>query len=244
MRIYSYNYCGLNKYQSLHEVFKINLNKKNIISFVGGGGKTSLIYSLAKELSDMNKKVIVTTTTKMLIPKENVVLSNRLEDVIFALNKSNIVSVGTSISDIKMSSPSDEIKENIVKLVDFILVEADGSKRLPLKIPANHEPVIFEKSNLVVGVSGLDAIGKSINEICHRKELVLNFLGVDYEHIINEEDVARVLCSSKGQRKNVKCRYCAVINKVDGDEDLNKAIKVSKEMLELGLDKGIITSLR
>ncbi|MGL6173173.1 MAG: selenium cofactor biosynthesis protein YqeC, partial [Cellulosilyticaceae bacterium] len=44
--------------------------REGIIAFVGGGGKTTTIYTLARELSDQGKKVIVTTTTKMYIPRE------------------------------------------------------------------------------------------------------------------------------------------------------------------------------
>lgn len=71
----------------------------------------------------------------------------------------------------------------------FLLIESDGSRRLPLKAPHDHEPVIIDKSNIVIGVAGIDSVGKSIKDICHRKEVVCNILNVDESHIITEEDI-------------------------------------------------------
>ena len=57
--------------QFLYKSFDINLTKKEIISFVGGGGKTTTMFSLAEELKAMGKKVLVTTTTKIFVPNED-----------------------------------------------------------------------------------------------------------------------------------------------------------------------------
>lgn len=37
-------------------------------------------------------------------------------------------------------------------------MEADGAKRLSLKVPDLHEPVLPEHVDLVVGVAGIDAL--------------------------------------------------------------------------------------
>ena len=42
----------------------------------------------------------------------------------------------------------------------LVLIEADGARRLPLKVPAEHEPVIPEMTTHVLSVYGLDSIGK------------------------------------------------------------------------------------
>lgn len=55
---------------SLIQALNIDINKKMIISFVGGGGKTSSIYELGSELSKLGKKVIITTTTHMQMPEK------------------------------------------------------------------------------------------------------------------------------------------------------------------------------
>lgn len=56
------------------------------------------------------------------------------------------------------------------------MIEADGAKRLPLKVPGEWEPVIPDFTDLVVGVIGMDAVGQMIRESCHRPERVAAFL--------------------------------------------------------------------
>jgi len=144
----------------------------------------------------------------------------------------------------KISGLPKEIAVSLIELAHFVLVEADGSKRLPLKIPDEHEPVILGGSNLVIGVCGIDAIGKSINETCHRSNLVSKFLNTHEEHIINENDVAKILSSVHGQRKNVKCYYKVIINKADNITELEKAKYISKELSNFGIYETIITTFK
>jgi probable selenium-dependent hydroxylase accessory protein YqeC len=244
----------------LMKVLKIDSGKKQVISFIGGGGKTSLIYRLGEELSKLGKKVIVTTTTHMFMPQDNVVLTGKKEDIIKLLDCENLITVGikareNDISSNEMNKSSEEklkkisglpvnIAKNLIELADFVLVEADGAKRLPLKVPAEHEPVILEGSNLVIGVCGIDAIGKEIGETCHRPCLVTDLLKVDIKHVVNESDIAQILLSDRGLKKDVKCDYKAVINKVDNEELLEKAVKISSESYKLGLKELVLTTFR
>lgn len=252
---------GKIKNQSLLlEALKLDMNKKQVISFVGGGGKTSLIYRLGEELSKLGKKVIVTTTTHMFMPEKNVVLTGKKEDIVNLLEIESLITVGIidkeknaglkGIHEVKeetvkkISGLSSNIAEKLIELADFVLVEADGSKRLPLKVPAKHEPVILNGSNLVIGVCGIDAIGKTIGETCHRSDLVANFFNVNINHIVTESDIARILLSDKGQKKDVKCDYKVIINKVDNKQLLETAIKISGEFNKLGLKDLILTTFR
>lgn len=73
----------------LYEGLEIDLNKKYVISFVGGGGKTTSIYKLADELTRKGKRVIVTTTTHMQMPKNKVILNNNIYDINKILEESN-----------------------------------------------------------------------------------------------------------------------------------------------------------
>ena len=52
----------------LFEAFDISLRNRDMLSFVGGGGKTSCIYRLAQELRLKHKQVLVTTTTHIYYP--------------------------------------------------------------------------------------------------------------------------------------------------------------------------------
>ncbi|OOM78176.1 hypothetical protein CLPUN_20350 [Clostridium puniceum] len=266
----SFEFCNgeIEERKLLLEALKININTKNIISFVGGGGKTSLIYELGNELSELGKKVIITTTTHMFMPKSNVVLTGKRCDIIKLLNSENMITVGMlcdeknvklELNQLKNEDTFSNVKEkklnkirgllestatSLIELADFVLVEADGSRRLPLKMPAFHEPVILEGSNLVIGVCGIDAIGKTIKETCHRPNLVSKFLDVTEEHIINENDIAKILLSDKGQRKNVKCDYKVIVNKVDNRESFEIGKNISYEISKLGTDELILTTFK
>ncbi|BCZ44745.1 hypothetical protein psyc5s11_08120 [Clostridium gelidum] len=268
MKVFEFSNGEIKEKKLLIEALKIDITKKNIISFVGGGGKTSLIYELGNELSKLGKKVIITTTTYMFMVKSNVVLTGKKDDIIKLLYSENMITVGmlcdgndakikyNQLKNKKTLHNSEEVKlekisglpgnmaVSLIELADFVLVEADGAKRLPLKMPASHEPVILDGSNLVVGVCGIDAIGKSIKEICHRPNLVSTFLNINEEHIINESDIAKILLSDKGQKKDVKCDYKVIVNKVDTRECLEIAKNIACEFSKLGVNELILTTFR
>ncbi|MCD4678214.1 MAG: hypothetical protein K8S18_19810, partial [Desulfobacula sp.] len=46
----------------------LQLNRRGVISLIGAGGKTSLMFCLAKELENSGKTVLTTTTTKIFMP--------------------------------------------------------------------------------------------------------------------------------------------------------------------------------
>ncbi|WP_160688130.1 selenium cofactor biosynthesis protein YqeC [Clostridium sp. C2-6-12] len=267
MKIFEFCNGEVKERQLIIDALKIDTNKKHIISFVGGGGKTSLIYELGKELSREGKKVIVTTTTRMFMPENKVILTGKREDIIRLLHSENMITAGmvdheekvkVQSNELKAESTSynmernkikimglpEEIAETLIDLADFVLVEADGSRRLPLKMPAEHEPVILKGSNMVVGVCGIDAIGKTIKETCHRPNIVSEFLETMEEHIINESDVAKILLSHKGQRKNVNCDYKVIVNKVDNEERLEIGKKIFHEISRLGGEGLVLTTFK
>lgn len=125
-------------------------------------------------------------------------------------------------------------------LSDVALVEADGARMLPLKAPAEHEPALMSWMRCVVGVAGLDCLGRSIREACHRPEQVAALLGVGTGHILTEEDVAAVLASGRGARKDVGDRqYRCLLNKAD-----TLAMRQSAERI-LGLlgEEGVVGAI-
>lgn len=248
MKILSYTNNKITKKDYLFKGLNINLQKKNVISFVGAGGKTTLIYNLGEELKKFDKKVIITTTTNMFISKKYFTSSNNLDEIAEKLKKDSIVVVGTPLENGKFTSINGLSCRQLSEICDFLLIESDGSRRLPLKAPDSHEPVIDDSSNMVVGVAGIDAIGNSIKNICHRKDIVSRILGADECHIVNENDIALLLSSEEGQMKyinkfGIHMEYTAVINKCDTDELIEKA-KVAARFLNEKHIHNIITSLK
>lgn len=234
------------KSEYLYNNLSIDINEKKIISFVGAGGKTTLIYYLAEELKAFGKKVIITTTTNMFIPPKYFLYSKNLMHIKEKLNQDGIVVLGKPAGDNKFTFLDYEIYDKLPLICDFLLIECDGSRRLPLKAPDKHEPVILDKCDIVVGVAGIDAVDKKVKDTCHRKEIVCNILNVEQSHIVTENDIAVLLSSDKGQMKyvnsfNKNIEYIAVINKCDTDELVKKAEKAAEFLREKNIDV-ILTS--
>lgn len=95
----------------------------------------------------------------------------------------------------KTAPPAKEILDEIFWWELPILVEADGAKRLPLKVPAEHEPVIPSQTGHVVSVYGLDAIGRTLESTCFRWERAAQILEKGGEEFVTAKDIA-ILASS------------------------------------------------
>lgn len=202
--------------------------KHKVISFVGSGGKTTLMFAVAKKLSLLGKKVIVTTSTKIYVPKNYpVVLSceNRSQllkaimasQIGFSLNNYNICVTGSLCLKKDPYEPQKICSyehcgftaRDFLNLADFVLIEADGSKHKPLKFPGANEPVIPQESDLVIAVAAMWCTGQAISQVCHRYDLACRFLSRQYgyeigkDHIVTREDITRIMNSKSGYRKNV-----------------------------------------
>lgn len=60
-------------------------------------------------------------------------------------------------------------------MADFVLVEADGSKRLPGKAHGKNEPQIPKESKRTILLFGATALHKPISEVIHRVEIFQSF---------------------------------------------------------------------
>ena len=139
-----------------------------VISLTGGGGKTSLIRRLAWEGMEQGLKVFVTTTTHMAVPLRLGVFSGSGQDVKEMLDREHAVVAGQTNGAGKISYMGDGAYGSLCPLADLVLVEADGAKRLPLKVPRGNEPIIPDNTDLILCVSGLSAAGSLAAEKCFR----------------------------------------------------------------------------
>src|SRR3972149_2776710 len=49
----------------------LQAQKSRVITFVGAGGKTTSMFRLARELAEAGRTVVVTTTTRILPPRDD-----------------------------------------------------------------------------------------------------------------------------------------------------------------------------
>lgn len=146
-----------------------------IIAVVGSGGKTARIHKLAEDYRKKGKKVLVTTTTHMFA-EEDCELSGNVERIIKKLEDCGYCIAGLPAEGGKMKSLDEVTYEKICQFAEVVLVEADGSKGLPVKFPSEREPVIPKNAEEIHIVTGVSAIGKRLGDVCHRKELVMQCL--------------------------------------------------------------------
>lgn len=232
----------LNKGDSIAKAFDLS---PGIISLVGGGGKTTLMLALANSLSQTGARVIVTTTTHILPPDGMITYHpGSLKEAETALYEYRFVCFGKPAQEGKLSAPDLSIAA-LKSIADYILVEADGAKRLPLKAPAEHEPVIPAESNFVLAVAGLDGAGQPIHETAFRPERYAALCGKTQSDIVTPADIARVLAHENGQRKGLPpdARFAVLLNKADDETRVKIARETATELEQYGIDRVVIAAL-
>ena len=157
--------------------------ERGVTAFIGSGGKTTLIDRLARELTGT---VIVCTSTH-IYPAKNLPFFAEIHGKI-----TENCCVGTPTDHGKLTAPRQSFEE-LAALADYVLVEADGSRGLPLKAHLPHEPVIPACANQVIQVVGLSGLGKPIKEAVHRPERFAELCGCTVEDLATPERVALVL---------------------------------------------------
>ncbi len=196
----------------------MNISSLNIfsnqdqIAWIGGGGKTSLIFTIAKEL--FSEKCVITTTTKMGINEKE--LANKS----YSFDEGNIPDFPSlnGISFIYKRIHRDEqnkvigLDSNLLKELSIqlhnenipLFIEADGSKQKPIKMHAEHEPVIPDFVNKVCVVVGLSAIGKTLDqENFHRPELISDLLQIPIGSQFEWQHLFELLSNENGYIKKI-----------------------------------------
>lgn len=237
----------------------IPIRRGDVVSIVGSGGKTTLMFALAAELAERGEQVVTTTTTKIFPPRSSespeLVVSDNEESLLKkmqeVLQETMHVTVAKEHLGPKLEglSPSliDRIREQ--GIADVILVEADGAKRCPLKAPNEAEPVIPPSTTLTVAVAGLDGIGNpNTEEHVFRPDRFSLLTGIDEGDVITPESVARIVLHSEGLTKGTpeKAEMVVILNKGEIDEGLDLGKEVAQRIVaakKQPIVKVLITSL-
>ena len=193
-------------------------------ALVGAGGKTTLMYALARRMADAGRRVVCTTTTKIFPPENGlpVVLLEGEADPVAAVHDALraapcVVAAGRPLPDVrKLDGVSPRMLGVLsAALPDVLfLVEADGAARKPLKAPAAHEPVLPEPLDCCVAVVGLDSVGQPLDDVhVHRSALVCAAAGQEPGSPVTPATLA---CPAG-------CRRLVFANKGDGPGALGAA---------------------
>ena len=219
------------------DLLKLDIDQYKVIAVVGGGGKTSLIYRLNEELQALGKKVIISTTTHMaynpMLPLVKSADLKRTPEMLKEHGFTAVVDIEESSG--KMGAIEEAELKKMVPLCDVMLIEADGAKRKPLKVPADWEPVIPDFADVVVSVIGLDCLGRPICETAHRAEYISSFLEKNLEAPVTPEDIEKIATSVHGLYKNVDHKvYRVYLNKADVLPDPSPAEHIVEDLAKQG----------
>ncbi|MBE0577080.1 MAG: putative selenium-dependent hydroxylase accessory protein YqeC [Desulfuromonadales bacterium] len=209
------------------------LASRGVLSLTGGGGKTSLMFHLARLLAETGKTVLTTTTTKIFTPatsqSETVLVAADPKEILlraapFLERTGHVTAVAARLDvagKLKGFAPEAMRLFEDSGLFDWILVEADGSARRPLKAPAEHEPVIPANTSVLIAVAGLEVLGRPLTEdLVFRAELAGELMGMAEQEIITECALARLFAHPSGLFKGAPHQAARFIflNKADNPE--------------------------
>lgn len=245
MRLMLPNKTIWEKEPSLLKALDLEKESNPIISVVGAGGKTSTIEAIALEYKTICKKAIVTTTTHMYQPdKWPWCKEESLEMVNRYLEEEKVLWIGLPYQERKIMSPHLPFLNRIKEYKVPLLIEADGAKRLPFKVPSKNEPVILQGSTMVIGILGMDALCKPIKEVSFNSELTANYLGKSEDDFLTKEDFVNVIRSCQGLKKGVTqgMKYVVILNKVDDESKQSQGLMIRTMLQKRGIDNVLLTT--
>ena len=234
------------------------LGDGGVVSLVGGGGKTTLMFKLARELSKAGESVLTTTTTKIFEPSLDqtsyVILSDSVANILRQADemlKKHLhvtAAVGKLPASGKLNGFRPDIIEEIWKsgLFQWIIVEADGAARKPLKAPVDHEPVIPACTKRLVGMAGLIGADQPLTErSVFRHEQFARLTGLRLGSTITDAAIADVLVHNEGLFKGFcpEVMRIAFLNQADIGDNFSagqRIVGILSRLKNTGLTRVVI----
>ncbi|MBR2674718.1 MAG: putative selenium-dependent hydroxylase accessory protein YqeC [Mogibacterium sp.] len=250
-----WNYKG--QQNTISEALQLTLplrsGRATVISFVGAGGKTSLIFAWARELASAGKKIIITTTTHMLHPDysegaysgsaiiypadyaaDEARFAEEYAEIDRLLGEEGILMLTSEDASNcrKVVSAPEHIFDYACKVSDIVLIEADGSRRMPLKLPREHEPQVPNCTDVSICVAGMSSLGKPVSEAVYGAEMIPSPLARD---TVDKTLIAAVLSSPDAGLKGTCGDYRVFLNQADTEELQEKSEHLQKMFAVRGI---------
>ena len=185
----------------------LGLGRGDVVAVAGAGGKTTLVYRLAREAREAGLRVLVTSTTHMGTLAEDVTGPVLLEEdgdigmrVGMVMKETGYATVlGRYVRPDKIVGLLGPRVDALAGRADLVVCESDGARGRSLKVPAAHEPVIPRSTTTVVVVAALDVLGQPLDDaLVHRVELVAAATGRKPGQTVDEDAVASALTHAEG----------------------------------------------
>lgn len=236
----------------LHEALGISAG--DVAAFAGSGGKSGAILQVAAELSEAGTTVLVVPTTKMFLGEVEgrgpLVVAEDAGELVagvkeaYAEGNTTVVAGRARISKSRIDGVEPDVVGELAAIADVVLVEADGSRRRPIKGTASHEPVIPNSATLVVAAGNVSALGSPVDEEhVHRPSVFSELTGVGPGQSITARAFARALAQGSLARVPEKARTAALITGVEPGRPMAEASVIARELWRFGIKDVVLTSL-
>jgi probable selenium-dependent hydroxylase accessory protein YqeC len=221
-----------------------SIGEREVISIVGAGGKTTLLYALGRELAALRSGIILTTTTKIFEPAPAPFFLQFLSPELGAVKtwvgehlrrQQCLLIARRRLPNGKLEGISPEWAEELFLLdgVSAIVTEADGAAGRPLKAPREGEPVIPGNTTLLVPVMGIEGMGRPLDEeTVFRSAIASRLLNLPIGSTITEGVIARLMLELI-KSGPAGARVVPLINKVDIPGGREKAERLARHLLSL-----------
>ncbi len=234
-----------------------DLGSGEIVALVGGGGKTTAMYRLARETAAEGGAAIATGTALFTPPSDRprhlIVITEREDALTEAVRAALVrerciiaaVGHGTQgrLLPVAASAPAAMLALPGVRRV---IVEADGSRTRAFKAPGEHEPVIPDGATIVIAVAGMRVLGQPLDaEHVHRPERVAAIIDAELGAPVTIEIMAGVLAHPLGGRKGVPAdaRFAVLLNQVDAGR-IGDARRLGSMLRAAGVDRVVLAQAR
>lgn len=237
---------GENNESDLYNDFELDYG--DIVSIIGAGGKTSLMYELARLAVKNEMRALITTSTHIKKPSvADIQVFSEFGDLKEALRKdanSKIYAYSEILDGSEKFSAIDPDEIDLLKGdFDIFFIEADGAKRKSLKGWREFEPVIYPQSNKCIMVLPADYYGEKIsaedifaNEIFEENFLPKNNIileengnGLKKKYLIDSEVYLNIIDSTQGPFSKAENRSLYLY--------LSRSDLISREKLDNLLDE-------
>lgn len=209
----------------------LGLQDSRVIALCGSGGKTSLMAALVQAFArDATERILATTTTKFgtdervgpwracQIGDANALhlLGERYATPVLAYRD---LDIGRQ----RLLGFSAETIDAVARDSNFtrIIVEADGSRRRPLKAPDADEPVFLATVDTVIAVAGLSGLGRPLDDTTvFRPQCWSALTGQEAGVPVTPDGLARVIAHPNGLMRGAppKAKRFIFLNQADTPE--------------------------
>ena len=160
-----------------------------VITAVGGGGKTTLLQYLYDHYRAAGLRTALTTSCKMVWQED---FLHEPADIEAAAAAGGCL-IGKQVDPHHAGGVGETALAAWLPLFDVVLIEGDGAKMLPVKVPLSHEPIIYPFSDITLVVAGLSALHRPLQDKCFRWEEAMRLLQVPADTLISADILGRLL---------------------------------------------------